>query len=306
MAQRRNSISHRFFYNFRIHVTAAVLFLVLLAWVGPALAGDSNFIWSVATDTGRTYIMGSIHTLKSASYPLPRAYRSAYDHAATVLFETDTTRMNEPAMQARLMALGLYPQGESIRDHVSPETYRLLSRKLTSLGLDPARFQRFKPWLTALNLVMMELQHLGYDPRHGVDAHFLERARRDGKEVLYLEAPESQIELLASMDREEQEKFLLQSLQEVEVLAQTAEEMTGAWLDGDTGALEEIVKRGFKGFPGLYRRFMLDRNMRWLPDLQALIKRGGDSLVIVGAGHLVGDRGIIKLLENRGYSVRQH
>ncbi|MFP4037883.1 MAG: TraB/GumN family protein, partial [Desulfobacteraceae bacterium] len=100
--------------------------------------------------------------------------------------------------------------------------------------------------------------------------------------------------------------FLLQSLQEMEVLAERADDMIRAWEKGDASALEETNKRGYEGFPDLYQRFIVERNNRWIPDIQSLFDRHGNTLVIVGAGHLVGDQGMIRLLEKKGYQLDQH
>jgi uncharacterized protein YbaP (TraB family) len=48
-----------------------------------------------------------------------------------------------------------------------------------------------------------------------------------------------------------------------------------------------------------------DRNRRWLPQIEALLAGDEDTLVIVGALHLVGDIGLVELLRARGYSVER-
>ncbi len=49
-------------------------------------------------------------------------------------------------------------------------------------------------------LVMNEYQRQGYDPNLGVDKHFLDAARADGKPIRQLETIESQMELFLQVD----------------------------------------------------------------------------------------------------------
>lgn len=272
----------------------------------PSHARDRHLVWSVDSGQGCVTLMGSIHTLRQDAYPLAEVYQKAYDAAQALVFETDMARMNDPATQARLLALGLYPEGESLFDHLSVEARENLEHVLQRMGIPPVQFSRFKPWFCALNLVLLELQRLGYSPMHGLDMHFYQQARQDGKALRHLEPVEDQIQLLASMEKDFQEEFLLQSLQELEVLGSMASRMTDAWRTGNANALHDIIRAEFEGFPEVYDRFLLDRNQAWLPRIEALIQGGESALVIVGAGHLVGPEGLVRMLEKRGYRVEQH
>jgi uncharacterized protein YbaP (TraB family) len=50
---------------------------------------------------------------------------------------------------------------------------------------------------------------------------------------------------------------------------------------------------------------LTDRNERWVPVIQDLVRGGKNVLVIVGAGHLVGDKGVVELLKQKGLKVTQ-
>lgn len=285
----------------------STLFLATLLFAGIARvhAQGSHLIWHVDAGEARVSLMGSIHTLRPQDYPLPPAYDRAYDEAAVIVFETDMARMNDPAVQARLLTLGLYPEGESLRDHLSQAAYDVLYKAMNERGLRPEQFTRFKPWFCAFTLTMLELQRLGFSVLHGLDLHFLTRAVRDGKEILHLESAEAQIEHLASLGHGEQEQLLLQSLQDLEFLAAKASGMTNAWRTGDAEELDEIIRIGFDGFPEIYDRLITQRNRDWLLHLEDLINGGKNALVIIGAGHLVGADSLVRMLEDRGHRLEQ-
>ena len=51
--------------------------------------------------------------------------------------------------------------------------------------------------------------------------------------------------------------------------------------------------------------FLNARNRAWVPMLEQVMKRSGRAMVLVGAGHLGGESGVINLLRGKGYVVRQ-
>ncbi len=283
------------------------LVLVILASAGarPLLAQDRHLLWEVVGAQGRVTLVGSIHTLRQDAYPLPDVYGEAYGAARGLALETDMAAMEDPAFQARILALGLYPEGETLRDRLSPDAYGALAEALTARGLPPEQLARFKPWFCAFTLTLLELQRLGYQPQYGLDSHFYRKALQDGKPLYHLEPVEAQIQLLASLDRGKQEDFLLQSLQELDLLASKAAEMTGAWQEGDAEGLDAFIQASFEGFPELYDRFFTQRNRSWVPRIEKFIREGRNVLVVVGAGHLVGDEGLVRMLEDRGHRLHQ-
>ncbi len=286
----------------------STLFLTALLLLGNAsllYAQDRHLLWHVYAGEGRVSLMGSIHTLRLDDYPLPSIYERVYQDATAIVFETDLARMNAPAVQERLLSLGLYPEGRNLRDHLAPETHDALFAALADRGLPPEQFERFKPWFCALTLTMLELQRLGFSAVHGLDVHFFNRASQDGKQLFHLESAETQIEHLATLGQSQQEDLLLQSLQDLEVLETKAAAMTKAWRSGDAESLDEIIQMSFDGFPRIYDRLIAQRNRDWLPRIEDLIKGGENVLVIVGAGHLVGADSLVGLLEERGYRLEQ-
>lgn len=264
-----------------------------------------NFLWSVVSRTNTVYLLGSLHILKREVLPLSKEIESAYVHSKTVVFETDLQGMQNPTVQAKMIALGLYPEGQTLKQNVSPETYGILKKKAIMHGLTMAQLDRLKPWLCALTLATMELQRLGFDPNYGIDRYFFNKATIDGKEIRFLETIEYQLHLLAKMGKRQQESLLRQTLEELEVMESKASDVVNAWKKGDVDWLQSIVRISFKAYPEIYDRLFTQRNKQWIAQIEKLLKRHEKALVIVGAGHLVGRESIVKLLGRRGYQVTQ-
>ena len=294
----------------------AILIVFILGFVltgGAAAAEKQNqdadtsksCLWFVQAADETVYLLGSLHILKSDAYPLAASIEEAYRSSRKVVFETDMNAMSEPAVQQKMLALGLYPEGKTLDQHLSGETRNLLNKKMTELGLPMQQFARFKPWFIALTLATLELQRLGYNPAHGIDTHFFNRAKADDKELGFLEPIEHQVDLLGKMTNQDQEAFLNQTLEEMDIVAKLASDMTAYWESGDAEKLYTLMNQSFKDHPTIRDRLLIERNKKWTTRIEALINENQNVLVIVGAGHLVGPDSVVDLLKKKGHRVTQ-
>jgi uncharacterized protein YbaP (TraB family) len=262
-------------------------------------------LWSIQTQSNTFYLLGSLHVLKQDAYPLAAAIGSAYADCRKIVFETDIAALQEPAMQAKMLQLGLYPQGSNLLQDLDGSTRKLLERKMSALGLPLEQFTRFKPWFMALTLTTLELQRMGFNPLYGVDVHFFNKARTDAKEIGFLESAELQLNLLGNMVKKDQIAFLNQTLKDLEIVNELAADLVKFWKTGNAQGLHELLFRSFKDYPHLHDRLLIQRNKKWVEEIEALIRENKNILFVVGAGHLVGPQSVVDLLEQRGYKVKQ-
>ena len=269
------------------------------------IATKQNFLWCIETERSSVYLMGSMHFLRSDSFPLSKGIEGAYNACNRIVFETEIDGMKDPTFQAKMMTLGLYYGGETLRQNVSEQTYALLEKKAVAAGLSMAALDRFRPWLCAVTLTAIELQRLGFDPNYGIDMYFFEKAKKDKREIVFLETPEYQLKAFTDMAEGEEESFLIQTLKDLEVVKTTLSDIVESWKTGDVDRLESIMRISFKDHPDVYDRLVVQRNRKWIGQIEDFMKQDENVLVIVGAGHFVGTENIIQLLREKGYKVEQ-
>ena len=262
-------------------------------------------LWSIETQSNKFYLLGSLHLLKQNSYPLAAAIGSAYADSRKIGFETDIAALQEPAMQAKLLQLGLYPEGSNLLQDLDGRTRQLLEKKMGALGLPLEQFARFKPWFIALTLTTLELQRMGFSPLYGLDVHFFNKARTDAKEIGFLEPAEFQLNLLGKMVKKDQIAFLNQTLKDLEVVNELAADLVKFWKAGNAKGLHELLFRSFKDYPDIHDRLLIQRNKKWVEEIEVLMRENKNVLFVVGAGHLVGPESVVDLLQKRGYKVKQ-
>ena len=287
------------------------LFLLLLVSVGlnaqqnqPTTAPKSC-LWVVESPSNKIFLLGSLHVLKSNAYPLSKAINKAYSLSPKLVFETDIGGMIDPAVQAKMLNMGLYPEGESLFENIPGDMRRTLQKRMADLGLPMEQFARFKPWFLAVTITTLELQRLGFSPAYGIDVHFYGRARSDKKKIDFLEPIDYQLDLLGNMATEDQIAFLGQTLKDLEIAAEMADNMMSYWQKGQVDKLYSLLFESFESYPEIENRLLLQRNKDWLEKIETMLEEPENVFIVVGAGHLIGPEGVVALLKQRGHKVRQ-
>ena len=246
--------------------------LLSMCWTMPVNAhkigkGYNNGpIWEIKTETNTVYLLGSIHALNSAYYPLTRGFYYAYYDSPNIVFEVDLNQV------------------------LSGKKSKLLKRKRT-----------FATSRTSQNALLMKLDFAG---KFGVDRHFYWKAKAVGKRILGLESLEYQMSVLDNIILKSQKVMTGKNRQDAKRASQRLNQLLEAWHRGDEDMLGRMIEEE-KASPEIYQAVYYDRNQKWMPQIESFLGKEENYLVIVGVGHLVGEDGLVKLLKDKGHTVRR-
>jgi len=284
----------------RAYVVIACLFLLSLSQ-----AKADTSVWSVRSGDNVIYLGGTVHLLRPADYPLPGEFEEAYQASSELYFETDIASMSDLSVQAQMLQQLTYGDDESLSSILSDETYAALSAYTATAGLPIAMLNKFKPGLLISTLQILVFQSMGFTPQ-GVDAFFHTRAVGDGKAEGQLETVQEQIGFIAAMGEGNESEFILLSLKDLAETGDVMEDMIGAWRSGDAEGLSELFVEEMKvEAPALYDTLLLQRNLKWVPQIDSMLQDADTEFVLVGAAHLVGENGLLDLLSQKGYEINQ-
>ncbi len=201
--------------------------------------------------------------------------------------------------------LGTYQPPDHLSAHLSKETEALLAPALARIGLPRQNVEPLRPWLLAMMITVVELQRAGYDPEYGIDRLLLGWAR-NRKRVVALETVEEQLGTFAGLPDAQQERFLQATLREASGAGEQVVQLFAAWRAGDTAAIESAAfkESGDPVYAPVYEALLYARNVAMAEKIGAVVT-SSESHVAVGAAHLVGPRGILALLRQKGFTVRQ-
>ncbi len=275
---------------------------VLLANIAQA---DSS-VWRVSSGDNVLYLGGTVHLLRPSDYPLPEEYEEAYEDADELYFETDITAMTtDLSIQAQMLQQLTYQDDRTLRTVLSTEAYDALNDYAMSTMLPLMMLEKMKPGLLISTLQVLEFQKLGFTPQ-GVDAFFNTRALGDGKDTGALETIQEQIGFIASMGEGNESEFVLMSIADLENTEEMMEQMITAWRSGNAPQLKELFVDDMREqAPEVYDSLLRQRNLKWMPQIEAMLRDSDNEFVLVGAAHLVGEDGLLEMLQARGYNVSQ-
>ena len=315
----------RFMNSGKPLLLAALLATASIASVSLALADSARpaaaaqppvpLLWKVSDADNSVYLLGSFHLLKPDDYPLSQDVAIAFADAESVMFEIPPEEMTSPALGMQMGQAALRTDGTQLNSELPPATITLLDAwvaangaELQKLGLSAPVLQMLEPWFVGLSISITEMTRQGLDPKLGLDAHFAELAKQTGKPTSGLETGAEQIALLDGMNKEEELQFLAEALSESKEGRQETAKLHQAWRAGDAGLLWNGMAVDMKKqYPLLYQRINVARNDAWLPQIQKRLSDPGkdDTLVVVGALHLLGADGVVEKLRARGFKVER-
>lgn len=283
--------------------TRRTLALALLGLV--AMAAEARpALWEVEGRGNRVFLFGSVHVLPRGGFAIEGPLADAFAEAESVCLEVDTSQLPESEVAALTLARAIDPEGRTLFDLLGADADR--ARAMAAMaGVELAPFAQFEPWFVGLTVALVALQQHGFDVEHGVETIIEQAADRDGKKRCGLETLDEQLGFLDGLAPDMQHEILLQTLAEAGDIEAEMQAMLAAWQDGDTDALARQLEEDFKDHPGLDERLIYERNARWVEQLEAMLDGGDDVLLVVGALHLAGPRGLPALLERRGLKVRR-
>ena len=261
---------------------------------GPAL-------WKVSDEDTTIYLFGTVHVLPKDVEWYDEDIAAALESADTLITEIPADAMNDPAMQASIMTKAMLPEGQTLRELLSDEDRAVYEQALGKLGMPPAAFDRFEPWLAGMTMAVLPLMHKGYDPASGVE-RVVEAAASKTATRGALETADQQIDLFDTLPQESQIEFLMASARDMDGLVAMMDEMVAEWLEGDADGLAEIMNRGLTD-PVVAAALLYQRNERWAEWIDERMDEPGAVFIAVGAGHLAGEKSVQDYLRSRDIEV---
>ncbi len=275
-------------------------------------------MWKVESNGGTVYFLGSMHALDESCYPLPDEITNAYEVSDSLAVECDIiTYGNDMQAQMNLLSKMVYSDGTTIADHIDPDLYESAKQLLTDAKLYNSLYDYYNELMWAQLVEMAMMEEAGLDSTLGIDSVLLTKALEEGKDIIEIESVDFQMGILYGQP-EELNKFMLEcDVYYYEDQCEALTELFKAWCAGDVDAIaaseedtgdgEEIeISDELQAMIDEYnKQLMDDRNAGMITKAIEMLENGDNVFYVVGAAHFVGDTGIIKGLEDAGYTVER-
>jgi uncharacterized protein len=257
---------------------------------------ENALLWQISGNGLNTssYVYGTIHVLPKDKFSMPQYVSKALEGSSVLITEIN---LNIPLKDQLEVAREMFlPGGKTYEDYLSTEEYKSFYKYLTdSMNLKKRKIKkiiRIKPFF-ASSLILKEY----YGKIKSYEMEFKKLAKKNKLVFDGLESLQDQLDLLNSISLEEQFQDItmdLSSFREYNL-------MVDCYLNQDLECLQKILNEE-EGIENFEEEFLNNRNENWMPKIENSIQEQS-SFIAVGAGHLVGDYGVISLLRDKGYKV---
>lgn len=263
-------------------------------------------LWRAQVGASVLHLLGSVHVARPELYPLDSRIENAFDASDVLVLELDLDTQAQLAAAHSMLEAGRLPAGVRLNEVIAPETWELLQKTQERRGGSLFGLRGFRPWFVALTLTTQALEAAGFSAEHGIDEHFRRRAGAE-KPIRALETVEEQLALFTGLSPSEQEDLLHQTLSDIDQYAVELDAAFRAWSRGDAAAINHLLVEPMRReSPQLFQELFTERNRRMTAKLLEWMNgEPARYFVVVGAGHLIGEDGIVNILRSRGIVAAQ-
>ena len=266
----------------------------------------------------KIYLFGSMHSVNLNDFDFPKYVMDAYNSSDIVAPEFDVLKILEDSDMLLEYSKSLtYSDGSLLKDHLSENVYNKLINFTKEKGIYQQTYEYFKLdfWESLLSNKLAEDTGLIGD---GVDEYFLKKAREDNKEIIDVESFKFQLNLTNSFSDRLYEIMIENCIDNYDKQIDETKKLYKIWKNGDSKELlvlldNELTEEDLKKLSEEDIKLVKDYNYKLLDERNIGMK---DKLIeffnndkkvffMVGAAHLVGEKGIANLLVQEGFTVTQ-
>lgn len=273
-----------------------------------ALTTDAQLLWKISGNGIKepSYIFGTHHVAPNSITDSIKGFDKAFESTRQLYGEIDMNFMTDNSTLIKMQKAMTMPEGKRLSDLFSNEDRKLIDsacKKYLGIGID--MMDMLKPMAIAsqLSVVMSMKEFPELQKGEQLDMNLQNMAKKEGKEVKGLESLEFQTNLIFYMPLEEQAEFLLKTVESTDESEKTSKELANAYKSQNLDKIMKLInKEEMQDNENYIKMLVYDRNRNWVEQMKSIVN-DKPTFFVVGAGHLPGKEGVLKLLENEGYTI---
>lgn len=282
-----------------------ILFVIILF---SALTSNAQLLWKISGNglKSPSFLFGTHHIAPLSICDSIDGFKTAFAGCEQLYGEINMDSVNVPYAQMKIAKYMLLPSDSLLNTLYSASEYQLVDSVLKKyLGFGAEQFNRFKPNVVSaqLSLVQSIKSFNGYNPQVQLDATLQKKAKEQGKSVHGFETMEFQAECLFDGPLKEQARDLLKMVKLGDRGIEYVRKMTNCYMKQDIDGMLTLMSDRELGMTDAEKKKLIDnRNRNWEKQLKGILPEK-PTFIVVGAGHLIGENGLIKLLRKLGYTL---
>lgn len=262
---------------------------------------EKSLLWKISGRTlgADSYLYGTIHLIGKKDYFLLPAVDKAIGKVNTMVFEIDLTAMDDISQLMPLMMQGFMRNDTTLSMLYNASEYEKVANYFNDMGLPFQMLEKLKPML--LSSLDPNGMGAGGDDLKSYEMELLSIAKNKGLDIKGLETIAFQMSIFDSIPYRVQAEMLMEQINQKDEGFSMIDELAGIYKKQDIQKMEKMLEddAGMDQFKDL---LMYRRNKRWVAPMIEIM-RNKPTFFAVGAGHLPGEKGVISLLRQAGFTV---
>jgi len=260
---------------------------------------NHGLLWKIETPgIAPSYLFGTYHTNDPRITTLPCPVKDVFDRASSYTMEVITNGAGIVSMAEAMF----FNDGKTLKDVLGEPLYQKTLRTVGATETTKTGgINNMKPWAVMMLLSSPRAGHGLY-----LDMALQFDATHRGMPTYGLETMQEQIAVFNGMSLDDQIVLLRDAVQNYQLTQDAMEELTRAYLKRDLSALlalnEKFKPKDARVYADMMDRLLVRRNANMAERMRVRLKEG-NAFVAVGALHLPGDNGLLRLLSAAGYHV---
>jgi uncharacterized protein YbaP (TraB family) len=260
---------------------------------------DNTLLWKVSGNGLKkpSFLFGTFHLLCKEDIHFSDQLKKAVQSCDEVYMEMD---MDDPSTMLSGMLYMNMKGNKKLEDLYSTEDYQRLQNYFSDTLHTPLMLlERAKPYFL---VALLYPRMMNCKNPSGVEQELVSLSKENKKEIKGLETMKFQASVFDSIPYEWQAKELLKNIDSFSLYKKEFDDMLSSYKDQRLDSMQTMLSQSEFG-AGEYEDLLLnDRNKNWVSQLNTIMKNES-VFVAVGAGHLIGEMGLINLLRKAGYKV---
>jgi uncharacterized protein YbaP (TraB family) len=251
-----------------------------------------------------SYLFGTIHMIPEEDFFLPAGMEEAFEKSERVVFEIDMDDMSDMGSLMGMMTGLMMKGGMTLEKLLTPEEYKEVSAYFEAMGLPMFLLGNVKPmFLSMLAEINLDPTAMQSEEIISYEMVLYDKANETSKQVGGLETMAYQMSLFDSIPYKDQAVMLLDAVRGTNQESDMFEETVELYKLQKIEAMVAMVGESEENADGNYEDVLLNnRNRNWIPVMKKKMS-ANSTFFAVGAGHLGGQQGVIRLLRKEGYTV---
>ena len=278
--------------------TLLTVFATLLSTLTAFSQNNNSLLYEISGNNLEqpSYLFGTIHLMCPDDIRISDVLKEKVQNTNQLVLELD---MDDSTVMQQMQSGMVLPDGQTLHAIISQEDYTLLDQFFQdSLKMPLSMMEQYDPLMLS---AVVSMQMLHCQPG-SYEAELVKLAQAQQEETLGLETVEEQLTALRKVPTSQQVEYLVEMVEDYDRMYADFTKMIAAYQAQQADTLYAVMQETMDEVEGMEQYLLIERNQNWIPKMTKMMQTQ-PTFFGVGAGHLGGEKGVLALLREKGYTV---